>query len=29
MVAMHVGALRPAEFAAQFLALGWGLLTCA
>ena len=29
MVAMHVGALRPAEFAAHFLALGWGLLTCA
>jgi len=26
---MHVGALRPAEFAAHFLALGWGLLTCA
>jgi 2-polyprenyl-6-methoxyphenol hydroxylase-like FAD-dependent oxidoreductase len=27
MLAMHVGALPPASFAANFLALGWGLLT--
>ncbi len=27
MLAMHVGALSPASFAANFLALGWGLLT--
>jgi len=27
MLAMHVGALPPVSFAANFLALGWGLLT--
>jgi hypothetical protein len=27
MLAMHVGALPPASFAANCLALGWGLLT--
>ena len=27
MLAMHIGALTPASFAAHFVALGWGLLT--